>query len=714
MWTPAATDSDTDDTFAVWQLAMPSSPRLGSTFAPIGARTVSFADADTVAVVAFFELQRVDIDNGAVIETWPLSTGGAQPGPSAHTPGGEIGAWSTLDRGDVGIYTPGPTVEDRDVATMSVDDGAVDTLAWDHDGRILGMAKEGRITLWNRDGKRLAVMDGVESGVTDLAFAGTSDRMASLGNGVVQIWDPAKNSRLATRLPIEAAEVPNVVKRVVDVDLSADGNHVAWIANPGLYRHGDERFADGETVAVWDRSSSTLTTFATSALPCAVGFFDGIVTTGNGACRDEPAIQAWDVGGQEVDTPAECVSGGLGSWARPAVVVGADRANGSVDVCDKGRLIQVDLADNTSVLDAEDGGPAMDIAYDGSVAAHLDATGKLVITHLNDDSAVDDRKIDLQLPEPFSSGLGTYVSPDGATVIVTSVEPDVTRSTTGRLLATLWDADSGGQVGTIGPAAIDDIAFTGDGELVAVARSGGDIEIRNGQTLQLLTVLRGDGDGRIRVLEFSLDGTTLAEASTGGVLSLWDLDVQGWARRACGIANRRLTSEEVRVFFGELEPPESVCDAATPEEADVPLPLNVLTDAETTAIGRASGSNADGPLDDGPPAAASPAERPDICAQFPPEAQATEIRFDPGASSGTVTEQARRDLARHYRLDGRAGQKIEVTVDAPHLVCLRDSFGLLTFDIGHVTAELPRTDTYDISVVAFAASGAFTMTVAIP
>ena len=63
---------------------------------------------------------------------------------------------------------------------------------------------------------------------------------------------------------------------------------------------------------------------------------------------------------------------------------------------------------------------------------------------------------------------------------------------------------------------------------------------------------------------FSPDGTTLASGSYGRTVSLWDVDVQSWIKRACTIANRNLTQEEWRRYMGD-RPYRQTCP-------DLPLP----------------------------------------------------------------------------------------------------------------------------------------------
>jgi hypothetical protein len=47
----------------------------------------------------------------------------------------------------------------------------------------------------------------------------------------------------------------------------------------------------------------------------------------------------------------------------------------------------------------------------------------------------------------------------------------------------------------------------------------------------------------------SADGRQLLMTSANGEGAVWDIDVKSWTRRACGLANRRLSREEWATFL---------------------------------------------------------------------------------------------------------------------------------------------------------------------
>lgn len=104
----------------------------------------------------------------------------------------------------------------------------------------------------------------------------------------------------------------------------------------------------------------------------------------------------------------------------------------------------------------------------------------------------------------------------------------------------------------------------------------------------------------------------------------------------------------------------------------------------------------------------------DECFRFPLDREAAEIRFEKGAISGAVEGTVAAGGAAQYRLTAGAGQTMEATVDGTFLVCMQAADGFIVADIGQVSATLPASQQYFITLVAIEQSGPYRMQIVIP
>jgi WD40 repeat protein len=145
---------------------------------------------------------------------------------------------------------------------------------------------------------------------------------------------------------------------------------------------------------------------------------------------------------------------------------------------------------------------------------------------------------------PVDSELSYYAiafSPDGRTVATGALDDPVVR---------IWDVRAGKLIrkldqGSAGALTLD---FSPDGRILAVSgfepvASLWDVAtgVRIGPTLT--------AGSRRAEIDFSPDGRRLLLTHADGRGAVWDIDPDSWARRACTLANRTLTSEEWEEFL---------------------------------------------------------------------------------------------------------------------------------------------------------------------
>lgn len=306
--------------------------------------------------------------------------------------------------------------------------------------------------------------------------------------------------------------------------------------------------------------------------------------------------------------------------------------------------------------------------------------------------------------------VGDPLRATGATVTTVAFTPDGTRLVSGDQdgLVEIWDTATGERQGE--PLAdlsdqITEIAVSHDGRRVAVvggrtaAVSLWDIEAR--RLIVRPAVGRADS---FESVAFSPDGAHLAWGSysiaPAALLVRWDADIDAWRQHACALAGRDITQREWNRYIGSQRERVRLCD-----------------DFPRTTAARRDSTPADTPeaqaADDDRPRASEPGPS-EQCAGLRPASESAEIRFRPGSSSGTVDDTAQIDEPTHYQLAASAGQRIEIVLDAPHLVCLTNDSGLVAAGVNEVTSNLPTSGMYSIAVLPLEATGRYTMRVSIP
>ena len=113
-------------------------------------------------------------------------------------------------------------------------------------------------------------------------------------------------------------------------------------------------------------------------------------------------------------------------------------------------------------------------------------------------------------------------------------------------LATVAEAPAGVRSVALSPGggAVEAVAFSPDGRLLATAAQDGTVRLWDPDTQQPVgTPLAGPVPG-LRVLAFSPQGQEMVTGSTDGTIVFWSADPAAWAARVCDVAGRGLTRQE--------------------------------------------------------------------------------------------------------------------------------------------------------------------------
>jgi hypothetical protein len=123
---------------------------------------------------------------------------------------------------------------------------------------------------------------------------------------------------------------------------------------------------------------------------------------------------------------------------------------------------------------------------------------------------------------------------------------------------------------------VTSVTFSPDGSLLASASNDLSIrlwDVKGRQQFGPLLVR----DRRFKTgVAFSPDGKTLASCSVGGVIHLYDTDVQAWPKRARGIANRNFSWEEWEEYFPDKAYRRTFPDLPAPPLSDAAIRVKLM------------------------------------------------------------------------------------------------------------------------------------------
>jgi WD40 repeat protein len=208
--------------------------------------------------------------------------------------------------------------------------------------------------------------------------------------------------------------------------------------------------------------------------------------------------------------------------------------------------------------------------HESHVAAlEFSRDGKLLISGGGEGAVrVFDLATRKEIVEPMGAGGSVAklaLSPDGTTVASSAHMPGTL------LLRDLRGRKEPVELDTRGSHGSNSIAFSPDGKMLA--HSAGELRF----TIVLWDLANAKPRGTLEVsattlgIAFTPDGRRLVSGHSNGVVTLWDVDLEGWPRRACEIANRNFTRAEWKAFVGENLPYRVVCpELPVPRDAGRP------------------------------------------------------------------------------------------------------------------------------------------------
>ncbi|MBI5667876.1 MAG: protein kinase [Chloroflexi bacterium] len=415
----------------------------------------------------------------------------------------------------------------------------VTSLAFDPSGLLLATASNDRsIRLW--DATTGAAVGDALGGNTDkvwsVAFSADGSQLVSgADDGRVLLWDVSPTYRTLGQV-FEGYSEP-----ISSVAYSPDGTLVASA-------DGDRNGRDN-AVRLWDIQRHSLEAVLEGHLgPVAKVAFspDGRLLASASA---DQTVRLWDVNTRQ---------------PRGEPLVGHSNAVFGVAFSLDGRLLASGSDDGTVIVWDVEAGTALGAPLtgheDGVLTVAFSPDGKLLASGGRDNRVL---LWDAATREPLGSplvGHTDYVTslaftPDGQILVSASRDGTIMR----------WQVDSGQPVGqplVAHTAAVLDAAISSDGR--RLVSGGADDRV----ILWDLAAGRPLGEGFVghadwvNGVAFSPDGQTVVSGSTDRTLIAWDVSLESWRDRACALANRRLTAQEVDTYLGGIVYPDG-CEAST-------------------------------------------------------------------------------------------------------------------------------------------------------
>ena len=109
------------------------------------------------------------------------------------------------------------------------------------------------------------------------------------------------------------------------------------------------------------------------------------------------------------------------------------------------------------------------------------------------------------------------------------------------------------------PAGVEAVVFSPDGALLASAGAEATLMVWDARTGRPVAGPLPGHQGVVRAVAFSPDGGTLVSAGNDYSAVVWDVSLPSWVRRACVLANRELSPDEVSQFLGSRQLYQPAC-----------------------------------------------------------------------------------------------------------------------------------------------------------
>jgi WD40 repeat protein len=405
--------------------------------------------------------------------------------------------------------------------------GRIDCVAFSPDGKRLASGSDNRtIMLWDlASGKPLELLFGHTNGVMNVAF--TPDGNALVSNAfdsTLIVWDAGT--------PRQRALLTGHEGDVRTVAVSPDG---ATLASGG----------DDHTVRLWDAASGR----QRALLAEHQGEVHAVAFSPDGGTLasvsdDDHRIVLWDVASarklREIDGDEDVTTVAFSPDGR-TLASGAE-LKASIflwDVATGQR--QAELRGHESDVDA------LEFSRDGKVLVSGGGEGSI---------RVWDLATRTEMVEPMGAGgsvARVAISPDGKS-LASSAHLSGTL-----LLWDLWGQSDPVELDTRGLSGAPSVAYSPEGRTLAY--TSGELQLNIVLWDLASRTPRATLEARATTLSmaFTPDGTRLVTGHSNGDVALWDVDLEGWPRRACELANRDLTRDEWTTFVGEDLPYRAVC-----------------------------------------------------------------------------------------------------------------------------------------------------------